>query len=145
MYNWLAMLRIAAVLSMLGVWAALYVDESRRVDLNTQRYVDLEDVAALQNAYDVVCVFALLLTLFSALEFFEISEKLSISACAGLDPGTLWVAPPRATHDRPESLNRDSCAQRSTRCTATTSGTCAPRWRGGSTRLRSTRAVPKRT
>ena len=57
-----------AVLCTLCVWFALYLDDERRVDLSTQQYVDLEEVASLANVYDVVSVFALLLTLFSALE-----------------------------------------------------------------------------
>ena len=76
-FNWLDWGRIASVLGLLGTWMMIATDDSRSIDLQVNDYVDLEGPTQLYRVYDVVVCFALLLSLTSLLQYFELSEKLA--------------------------------------------------------------------
>jgi len=77
-YNGVAVLRIAFIIAIYIVWLYLVLEQSSEVDVTTEDYVDLETIASLSQWYSLLCCIALMLTLFSTLEYFEISEKLAI-------------------------------------------------------------------
>lgn len=77
--RWYAdLVRSGSVLTLQLIWFAIVMDDSRDIDLDTTQYVELDNVTSLYVWYDVVSCVALLLSLLSTMQYFEISDKLAI-------------------------------------------------------------------
>ena len=77
-YKVLDMMRLVFVLVAIQLWFQILLDSSRQFPLETNDYVDLEEVADKMQLYRTLASSVLLTALFSLLQYSELNDKMAL-------------------------------------------------------------------